>query len=125
MRKILILLLCTFALGVSAQTHSDSVDAKLRQLAEEYQANKEMTARLNLAHVETSNGLFVFINATPDAQYQVIASYGFKDRPNVDYHFPLVRDVMITKVKREHPDSQAVIFYLVGTSVTFDAIRFK
>lgn len=80
----------------------------------------------NQAEVNEVQGLYVFTDSKPIAEYEYLGTVKNGMRLAGSSQYQPVRDILIKKVNKEFPQADGVIFHFVnGAADKADAIKFK
>ncbi len=107
MKKVILVILCALTLNVFAQAP----------------APVEKT----LAKVDNIEGMLIFVNSTPVAEYQYLGTVKFANTFSLkESQYTHQRDVLIKRAKEKYPEANGLIFhFVVGSPDTAEAIKFK
>jgi hypothetical protein len=77
----------------------------------------------NKAEVNTVQGYLIFTDSRPVASYQYIGTIT-TNAGQFDPQYTVIRDKIISKVKKQFPQANAIVFHLnAGSADTADAIK--
>jgi len=81
----------------------------------------------SLARVQKSNGLYLFTDSEPVAEYEYLGTVDIKRIGAFKTpQYTIIRDALIKELVKEFPEANGVIFHFVaGSADKADAIKFK
>lgn len=86
---------------------------------------KKNNSDKGIATVNQINGVYIFVDSKPAAQYDYIGSIEIK-RSKYGEQYEPVRDAMLKEIKKQFPQADGAILHFVnGARDKADAIKFK